>query len=128
MKQTTSNAALLLGGRILMSAIFLVAGYGKLVAYGATQGYMESVGLPGGLLPLVIALELGGGLALLLGCQVRLAALLLAGFSVVSAVLFHLDFSDQMQSILFLKNLAMAGGLLFVAAAGAGTFALGRRV
>lgn len=127
MNRTHLNDGLLLGGRVLMSAIFLFAGYGKIVAYSATQGYMESVGLPGGLLPLVIALELGGGLALLLGFQARLAALLLAGFSVVSALLFHFDFADQMQSILFMKNLAMAGGLLFVVAAGSGGIALGRR-
>lgn len=126
MKPTPMNSGLLLGGRILMSAIFLFAGYSKITAYAATQGYMESMGIPGGLLPLVIALELGGGLALLLGWQARIAAVLLAGFSIVSALLFHFDFADQMQSILFMKNLAMAGGLLFVTAAGAGALAVGR--
>lgn len=126
MNRTKLNAGLFLGGRILMSAIFIVAGYGKIGAYAATQGYMESMGVPGGLLPLVIALELGGGLALLLGWQARISALLLAGFSIVSALIFHFNFADQMQSILFLKNLAMAGGLLFETAAGAGAFAVQR--
>lgn len=121
------TSGLLLAGRVLMSAIFITAGYGKITAYAATQGYMESMGVPGALLPLVIALELGGGLALLLGCQVRLAALALAGFSVASALLFHLDFADQMQSIMFMKNLALAGGLLYVTAAGAGALALARQ-
>ena len=126
MDQTKLNAGLFLGGRMLMSAIFIVAGYGKIGAYAATQGYMESMGVPGELLPLVIALELGAGLALLLGWQARISALLLAGFSIASALIFHFNFSDQMQSILFLKNLAMAGGLLFVTAAGAGAFAVQR--
>ncbi len=127
MSETRWTSALMLAGRILMSAIFLVAGYGKIAAYASTQAYMESKGIPGGLLPLVIALELGGGLALLLGWQARVAGLLLAGFCVVSAALFHFDFADQMQSILFMKNLAMAGGLLFLTAVGAGAFALGHR-
>jgi putative oxidoreductase len=117
---------LFLAGRGLMSAIFLVAGFGKISAYAATQGYMESVGVPGALLPLVIALEIGGGLALLLGFNARLAALALAGFSIASAVLFHADFADQAQSVMFLKNLALAGGLLLVAAAGPGALAFDR--
>lgn len=127
MNTNRTTSGLLLVGRVLMSAIFLTAGYGKITAYAATQAYMESMGVPGALLPLVIALELGGGLALLLGWQARLAALALAGFSVVSALLFHLDFADQMQSILFMKNLALAGGLLYVTAAGAGALALARQ-
>jgi putative oxidoreductase len=77
---------------------------------------MESMGVPGALLPLVILLELGGGLAVLLGWQTRIAAFLLAGFSVLTALIFHANFGDQMQSILFMKNLAMAGGLLFLVA------------
>ena len=78
----------------------------------------------GALLPLVIVLEIGGGLAVLLGWQARISALLLAGFSVVSAVIFHANFGDQMQSILFMKNLAMAGGLLLLVANGAGAWSL----
>jgi len=106
-----------LTGRALMAAVFLVAGYGKLGAgYAGTQGYMEAMGVPGALLPAVILLELGGGLALLLGWRTRLVALLLAGFSLLSALLFHADLGDQTQSILFMKNLAMAGGFLFLVA------------
>jgi putative oxidoreductase len=112
------NAATQLTGRILMSSIFIMAGINKISGYAGTQGYMESMGVPGALLPLVILLELGGGLAVLLGWQTRIAAFLLAGFSVLSALIFHANFGDQMQSILFMKNLAMAGGLLFLVAGG----------
>lgn len=126
MNRNTLTAATQLAGRILMSTIFIVAGYGKIGAYAGTQAYMESMGVPGVLLPLVILLELGGGIALLIGWQAEIAALLLAGFSLVSALIFHSDLSDQMQQILFLKNLAMAGGLLYVASVGAGAFAIRR--
>lgn len=105
-----------LTGRALMAAIFIMAGLNKISGYAGTQGYMESMGIPGVLLPLVILLEVGGGLALLLGWQTRIAAFLLAGFSVISALIFHANFADQMQSILFMKNLAMAGGFLFLVA------------
>ncbi len=111
------KASTQLTGRVLMSAIFILAGLNKLGAgYAGTQSYMESMGVPGALLPLVILLEVGGGLAILLGWQTRIAAFLLAGFSVISALVFHANFADQIQSILFMKNLAMAGGFLFLVA------------
>lgn len=116
MNQSILNSGTQLAGRVLMSSIFLMAGINKISGYAGTQGYMESMGVPGALLPLVILLELGGGLAVLLGWQTRIAAFLLAGFSVLSAVIFHANFGDQIQSILFMKNLAMAGGLLFLVA------------
>jgi putative oxidoreductase len=105
-----------LAGRILLAQLFLMAGLSKIGGYAGTQGYMESMGIPGALLPLVIALEIGGALALILGWQTRLTAWALAGFSVVAAAVFHADFSDQMQMILFMKNFAIAGGLLVLAA------------
>jgi len=116
MNQSLINAGIQLTGRVLMSAIFIMAGINKMTAYAGTQGYMEGMGVPGALLPLVILLEVGGGLAVLLGWQTRLAAFLLAGFSVLSALIFHANFGDQTQTILFMKNLAMAGGLLFLVA------------
>lgn len=116
MNQTIMTAGAQLTGRVLISAIFIMAGINKISGYAATQGYMESMGVPGALLPLVILLEIGGGLAVLVGWQTRIAAFLLAGFTVLSALVFHASFSDQMQSILFMKNLAMAGGLLFLVA------------
>jgi putative oxidoreductase len=114
-----------LAGRVLLSAIFISAGVSKLGAgYAGTQGYMESMGISGALLPLVIVTEIMAGLAVLLGFKTRVAALVLAGFSLLAAVLFHFDFSDQMQSILFMKNLAIAGGLLTLVAHGSGAFAI----
>ena len=112
--------------RALMSLIFISAGISKIGGYAATQAYMESAAVPGMLLPLVIALELGGGLALLLGFGARIAAAALAGFSLLAALLFHADFADQMQSILFMKNLAITGGLLMVALHGPGAWSVER--
>jgi putative oxidoreductase len=127
MNQSTLTAATQVTGRALMSAIFILSGIGKLGAYAATQGYMESKGVPGLLLPAVILLELGGGFAVLLGWQTRISAFLLAGFCLLSALIFHANFGDQMQSILFLKNMAMAGGFLFLVAGGAGAWSLDAR-
>ena len=107
--------------RILMAYIFIVAGWGKLTAYSATVGYMESMGVPGVLLPLTILLELGGGLALLFGFQARLAGLGLALFSVITALIFHDGAED---SIHLMKNLAMSGGLLLLMLHGAGGISL----
>ena len=119
------NNAIILAARVLLAQIFLVAGFGKLGAgYAGTQAYMEAMGIPGMLLPLVIALEIGGGLALIVGFMTRWAALALAGFAVVSAVIFHASFGDQTQAILFMKNLAMAGGLLLLYVQGAGSYSL----
>ncbi|MCF6323279.1 MAG: DoxX family protein [Gammaproteobacteria bacterium] len=111
-------------GRILLGHIFLLAGISKIGGYAATQGWMEAMGVSGGLLPVVIVLEIGGGLALILGFQARLAALGLAGFSIISAVIFHANLSDQTQSIMFMKNFAIAGGLLYVAALGTGAWSI----
>ncbi|MFY9315430.1 MAG: DoxX family protein [Burkholderiales bacterium] len=113
-----------LAGRILIATIFVVAGAGKIAGYAGTQAYMQSQGVPGVLLPLVIAAELGGGLLIILGLWTRLAALALAGFSILSALLFHANFADQMQQIMLMKNFAMAGGFLFLVAHGAGALSL----
>jgi len=115
-------------GRIFISLIFLMAGLSKLGdGYAGTQGYMEAMGVPGALLPLVIIVEIGGALAVIAGFQTRIAAFLLAVFSIVSALIFHNNFADQMQSILFMKNIAMAGGFLFLVAFGPGPYALDNR-
>lgn len=121
------NKANELLGRILLAAIFLMAGLNKISAYEGTQAYMASQGVPGELLPLVIALEIGGALAMILGLFTRLTALALAGFSIVSALLFHSNLADQMQFILFFKNLAMAGGFLILASNGPGGWSLDAR-
>ena len=114
-------------GRFLMAIIFVMAGIGKIADYAGTQGYMEIMVVPGALLPLVIITEIGGGLAIILGWQTRLVAFALAGFSVISGIIFHADFGDQTQMIMFLKNLAIAGGFLFLVANGAGAYALDNR-
>lgn len=111
-------------GRVLISAIFILAGYEKLIDIAGTKGYMESAGAPGILAYAVIALELGGGILILLGWFTKITAFLLAGFCVLTAVLFHFNFADQMQSILFMKNLAIAGGMLFLVANGPGPLSI----
>lgn len=116
-----------LAGRFLIAAIFLQSGFGKIGGYAGTQGYMEAMGVPGALLPLVILAELGGGVLIVLGLWTRLAALALAGFSMLSAVLFHGNFGDPMQAIMFMKNVAIAGGFLILFAHGAGRLSLDAR-
>ena len=118
------NAYFSLLGRIGLSLIFLISGWGKIAGYAATQGYMESVGVPGALLPLVIALEIGGGLAILAGAFTRWFAVGLAVFSIASALIFHANLADQMQAIMFWKNFAIAGGFLLLAANGPGRLSL----
>lgn len=123
----TSTAALV--GRVLISAIFILSGLSKLGAPAMMIGYIGSVGLPFPQLALVvaIAIEVVGGIALIAGYRTRTVALLLAAFSVITALAFHSNLGDQNQFIHFFKNIAMAGGLLQVAAFGAGRFSLDAR-
>jgi putative oxidoreductase len=111
-------------GRVGLSTLFILTGYAKIAAYAGTQQYMASAGVPGFLLPFVIALELGGGLAILAGFLTRPVALALAAFSVVAALLFHANLADQGQYINFFKNLSIAGGFLVLAANGAGALSV----
>ena len=116
-----------LGGRILLASLFLISGVGKISAYSATAGFMASVGVPGALLPVVIAVEVLGAAAVIVGWQTRIVAFLLAGFSLLSALIFHNDFANQIQMVMFLKNVSIAGGLLLLVAHGAGRFSLDAR-
>ena len=116
-----------LGGRILLASLFLISGVGKISAYSATAGFMASVGVPGALLPVVIAVEVLGAAAIIVGWQTRIVAFLLAGFSLLSALIFHNDFANQIQMVMFLKNVSIAGGLLLLVAHGAGRFSLDAR-
>ncbi|HEX4913251.1 MAG TPA: DoxX family protein [Vicinamibacterales bacterium] len=118
---------ILVAGRVLIAAIFVTAGWSKIGGYEGTQQYMQAMGVPGALLPLVIFAELGGGLAIVLGLLTRLAAAGLAVFCVASAFLFH-GAADQVNQIMFMKNIAIAGGLLFLVAEGAGTISLDARL
>jgi len=113
--------------RVFLGHIFLLAGVSKISAYEGTQGYMDAMGVPGMLLPLVILLEVAGGLAIIAGWKTRWTAIALAAFSVVAAAIFHNNFGDQMQMILFMKNIAIAGGFLLLAVHGAGGYSLDNR-
>jgi putative oxidoreductase len=112
--------------RASMAAIFVLSGVSKIGSFEATQGYMAAFGLPGALLGPTIAFEILAGLAMLLGLGARHAAFLLAGFSIITALIFHRDFGDQIQQIMFLKNVAMAGGLLLLARNGSPSLSLER--
>jgi putative oxidoreductase len=114
--------------RTMLALIFILAGYGKITGYEGNLAYMASAGVPGFLLPAVIALEILGGIALIIGFQTRLAALGLAVFSVASAALFHADFADPVQFVMFFKNVAMAGGLLLLTVQPLGRWTLDRKL
>lgn len=132
---STATNALTLLGRILIAALFVPAGFGKIAGFAGTAGYIASMGLP---LPQVgaaiaIFVELGLGLLLLVGWRSRLSALVIAVFTVVAGVIFHNFWAapaDQlmMQQINFFKNLSIAGGLLFIAAFGPGAWSLDARL
>ncbi|QDW40174.1 DoxX family protein [Bradyrhizobium sp. KBS0727] len=116
-------------GRLLIGLPFLMSGFGKLTAYGATTAYIGSVGLP--LAPLgwavAVAFEIGGGLLLVLGFRAREVAFGMAVFTLATAIFFHRNFADQNQMIHFLKNIMITGGLLQIAHFGAGRFSLDAR-
>ena len=111
-------------GRLFLSMIFIFSGFTKITGYAATQGYMEAMGVPGMLLPFVIALELFGGIAILLGFKARLIALLFVGFNIISALIFHQFWIDESQMNPFMKNIAIAGGFLMIFAHGAGAYSI----
>lgn len=121
------NSYIHLLGRFLLALIFIVSGVGKISDPAGAAGYIQSVGLPGFLVWPTIALEVLGGIAIVIGFQTRLAAFALAVFSIAAAALFHTNFTDPMQSIMFMKNLSMAGGLLLLAASGATAMSVDKR-
>lgn len=123
------QSPIVLVGRILLSIIFILAGFGKITALGGTAGYFGSMGLP---MPMVTAVVVAlvvllGGIAILVGFQTRIVSYVLALFCVATAFVAHFDFADQMQAINFQKNLAMAGGFLVLAAYGAGALSIDAR-
>ena len=113
-------------GRVLLAALFLVSGIQKLFVPAMIQGYIASVGLPAPALVygITVVIEIGAGALLLVGFRTRLMAWVLAAFTVAAALIFHRALGDPNQFVHFLKNLAIAGGLLHVAAFGAGAFSL----
>lgn len=114
-------------GRVMLALIFILAGVGKIMDPAGTMGYMQSMGVPGILLWPTIALEVLGGLAVAVGFKTRYAAIALAIFTVATAVIFHRNFADQMQMIMFLKNIAIAGGLLLLAVGGRTAYSMDNR-
>lgn len=116
----------LLAGRLLLVLIFLHEGFGIIGNYAGAAAYMQKSGVPSLLLPAVIALQLGGGMLIATGAMTRFAALLLAGFCVLTAILFHWQFADRNQLLHFQKDLAMSGGFIVLACCGPGNWSLGR--
>jgi putative oxidoreductase len=128
-RASAGQSTIALFGRVLLAMLFVLSGLDKIVDPQTTLAYIKAAGLP--FAPLALAgsalVELVGGTALILGFHTRLAAAVLAIFSVVAALFFHSHFADQNQMIHFLKNFAIAGGLLQVAAFGGGGFSLDGR-
>ncbi|WP_127144805.1 DoxX family protein [Pelagibacterium montanilacus] len=122
-----AQAYLPTAGRVLLALIFIVAGLGKIPAPEGTIGYMEAFGVPGVLFWPTVAVEVIGGIMLLVGFKARWAAAALAGFTLVAGLIFHSDFANQAEMTAFLKNLAIVGGMLYVIAFGAGALSLDRR-
>jgi putative oxidoreductase len=117
-----------IAGRFLLAVLFLLSGLGKVGAYAGTAAYMASQGVPGALLPVVVATEVFGAIFIIVGWQTRIVALLLAGYTLLTALIFHANFADQIQMIMFLKNVSIAGGLLLLVANGAGPLSIDRRL
>ena len=114
-------------GRIFISLVFLIAGFGKIFNYDNTIDYMESFGVPGYLLIPAIIVEILFPLLVIIGYKTKFSALVLALFSLLLALLFHADFSNQMQLMSFLKNLALSGGFLIIFINGGGKFSIDQR-
>lgn len=124
---TKFNPIFSLGGRVMIALIFVLAGLNKIPAIEGMQGYMEAMGVPGILIYPTILFEVGAALAIIAGFQTRIVALLLAGFTLLTAFIFHNQLGDQMQFLMFIKNIAIAGGFLFLARHGAGELSFDNR-
>ena len=122
------NNILNLIGRILISSVFLISGFNKINQYDGTIEWMESFGVPGILIIPAILLEIIGSLMIIIGYKTRVIATLFSIFCITLAIIFHNDFSDQMQLVSFLKNLALAGGFLFLVVSGPGKISLDKKV
>jgi putative oxidoreductase len=114
-------------GRILISALFLLNGFFKINNYDGTVDWMESFGLPGILIIPTIILEIAGPILIIIGYKIRISAALLSVFCITTAVIFHTDFSNQMQFVSFFKNIGLAGGFLFLVINGAKDFSLDKK-
>lgn len=114
-------------GRLLISALFLLSAYNKIFSIDGTMSWMEGFGMPGFLLYPTIALEIILPLFVIIGYQAKISAALLAIFCLATAFIFHFDFSNQMETIAFLKNLGLAGGFLFILVNGTKDWSIDRK-
>ena len=114
-------------GRVFISLVFLLSGLNKIGNYEGTVGWMESFGMPGIFLIPAIALEIIAPISIIIGYKVKISAALLSLFCIATAVIFHNNFSNQMQFISFMKNIGLAGGFLFLAINGAKDFSLDKK-
>ena len=114
--------------RVFISLIFLLSGINKIGNYEGTVGWMESLGMPGIFLIPAIILEIGAPILIIVGYKVKISAALLSVFCVVTAIIFHSDFNDQMQFISFMKNIGLAGGFLFIVVNGTKDFSLDKKL
>ncbi len=116
----TGNSSVLLVARCLVAGLFLWSGIGQVQGYDETAAFMIHSGVMSNLLPIAVFIEMAGGILLIVGYRMRLTVLVLASFSVLTALLFHANFFDHQQMFHFLKNCAIAGGLLSLYVAGPG--------
>ena len=115
-------------GRIFISSIFLLSGINKIKNYEGSHDWMESLGVPGILLIPAIVLEILAPILIIVGYQVKISAALLSLFCVSTAIIFHTDFSNQMQFVSFFKNIGLAGGFLFLVINGSKDFSLDKKL
>ncbi len=113
-------------GRLLISAIFLISAYNKIFSIDGTMGWMEGFGIPGFLIYPTILLEIILPLFVIVGYKAKISSAVLAIFCLATAFIFHFDFLDQIQTILFLKNIGLAGGFLFIVANGTKDWSIDR--
>ena len=114
-------------GRIFISGIFLLSGFNKIGNYEGTIGWMESFDIPGFLLIPAIILEIVAPILIIIGYQTKVAAAALSLFCIATAIVFHNNLGDQMQFIAFMKNIALAGGFLFLVVNGAKGYCLDKK-
>jgi putative oxidoreductase len=114
-------------GRIFISLVFLLSGFNKIGNYEGTIGWMESFGMPGIFLIPAIILEVGAPIFIIVGYKVKISAALLSLFCITTAIIFHNDFTNQMEFISFMKNIGLAGGFLFLVINGAKDFSLDKK-
>ena len=121
-----NSNVLVLVGRIFLSVLFILAGFAKLTGLAGTAQWFASIGIPASYVVAILVglLEFFGGIAILVGFQTRIVALVLAAFTIGATLIAHMNFADQMQLLLAQKNLAIAGGFLALAAFGAGLYSV----